>query len=235
MHPQQLKFCFFHHQPPVRQRQSPKMKHQTPTLSSRSRQHVQCQPERAVRTGLGSAACSPGHPAPPPLPLRPLETLLRPAPHTSTSSPGLRPQLQARRPEALWTIRHGCPAGASLLAPARPPPNTFLARRAPRASLHLPAQATDRGISNPSHPAAGLHTSHHHSPPAPTCRGTRFQPPLPTRTQPSRFARGSLLQPPDGPSAPLQQSSQCESRYSSLKKPPKQPRPTHMPTSQQGP
>lgn len=70
---------------------------------------VQCQPERAVRTGLGSACCpqpgsSPGHPALPPLPLRPLETLPRPAPHTSTSSPGLGPQLQARRPEAPWTI-----------------------------------------------------------------------------------------------------------------------------------
>ena len=54
--------------------------------------------------------------------------------------------------------------------------------------------------------------------------------PLPTRTEPSRLAPGSVQRPPDRPPAPLQQSSQCKSRYSSLEKPPAQPRPTHMPT-----
>lgn len=46
--------------------------------------------------------------------------------------------------------------------------------RSPR--LHFPAQATDRGISNAAQCTAGPHTSHHHSPPAPTCRGTDFNP-----------------------------------------------------------
>lgn len=240
MHHQQLTFCCFHHQPPTCQthRQSPKMKHKTPTLSSRSRQHVkssanQSRPEDgpgappATRSARQQPRAS--SPAPPTQALRALAQTSRTHFYLQP-----RPPLSAPGPQTRGSFgrQHRRLAGASL-SPSKqqdPPPNISPSKCG---SLRSPARMSqlkpDRGTPKT------LSTSWvgpHNSPTttvllAPTCRGTRSQP-SPCETRGSRLAPGSLRRPPGRASC----SSTAEQPVQAallLEKALKQPRPTYMP------
>lgn len=145
---------------------------------------AQCQPQRILRTGLGSACrLQPAawqqpwasSPASPPTQARrdlaqsgPTHVYLQPRP--PPSAPGLQTRGSLDNTQMSSRCLSLTPSKTLLLTS----PGQAELPRSPR--LHFPAQATDCGISNATQRTAGPHTSQRHSPPAPTCRGTDFDP-----------------------------------------------------------
>ena len=132
---------------------------------------AQCQPERILRTGLGSA-CRPqpdsssGPPAPPPLPLRPVETSPKAAPHISTSSPGLALSSTPADPRlpGQYTDVQQVPYSHPV---QDPPPNISRASGAPQVSPPAFPSSSHRPRHFKCHSTHGWPS--HFPPPQPSC------------------------------------------------------------------